>query len=507
MKQFIQLVIVVVTSGMIVIGSQFRKPIVSLASHDQTHPDMKSQVIEVSEDSFDVYLPIISGNPPWISPFGVEPYSPMYEPRLHFTRLQELRAGWVRLGNRISWRDLQPNEGDPIQWDSLATFEQELRDLRGVGVTPVVVITDSPYWATLRPSSCAAIRADKFAAFADFMRQLVNRYKLPEYNLHDWELGNEPDVDPDLVGADNPFGCWGDIDDAYYGGGHYGEMLKVVGQAIKEADPYARVWIGGLLLDRPDSIAHPPICGLPNCGRPELFLEGILESGAAPYFDVVPFHSYTPYKYRTTIYGKVDHDNAIVEAPWYSWGGAYIGKSSFLRQTLQAYGVEKSITLNETSLMCPSEYFSWCNPPGDDFYNAQADFLVRGFVRALAGDVDGVVWYTLEGPGWRYTGLQAFGVPNLAFYSYQQMNNQLHGYRSVVPVDYGSDIEAYAFDERVKFVHVIWAKEDQIFNILVPGEKFIAAYDRDGSVIDPTPNGLDYQLPLGFSPIYIEFSP
>jgi len=471
-------------------------------------PDAPSlPVPEIAAEDVSVYLPIIKGTPPWVSPFGVEPYSTMTESRLHFTRLLELQAGWVRLGNRIAWRDLQPNEGDPIQWDSLAEFEQELLDLREAGVKPVVIVTDSPYWATIRESSCGAIRADKFSAFADFMLQLVNRYKTPEYNLHDWEFGNEPDVDPDLVAPDNVFGCWGDIDDPYYGGEHYGEMLKVVGQAIKQADPYARVWIGGLLLDRPDSIAHPPFCGLPYCGRPELFLAGILESGAAPYFDVVPFHSYTPYKYRTTIYGKVDHDNAIVEAPWYSWGGAYIGKSTFLRQILQSYGVEKSIVLNETSLMCPPEYYSWCNPPSIDFYEAQADFLVRGFIRSLGGEIDGVAWYTLEGPGWRYTGLQDHGVPTLAFSSYQQLTQQFRYMRSIIPVDYGADFESYAVDVRTKIVHALWTKSDQTLTVIIPGENFLSAHDRDGNPLAPTPVGPDFELPVEFSPIYITFSP
>ena len=34
-----------------------------------------------------------------------------------------------------------------------------------------------------------------------------------EFDVHYWELGNEPDVDPILVNSSSGFGCWGDIDD------------------------------------------------------------------------------------------------------------------------------------------------------------------------------------------------------------------------------------------------------------------------------------------------------
>jgi hypothetical protein len=452
-----------------------------------------------------LYLPLVASKPSWMSPFGVEPIGLLLESSLNYTRTLELDAGWVRLGTHVQWLDLQPDEGGPIQWSVLADFEQELRDLKKAGIRPVVTITDSPRWATIIPSSCAAVRADKFPAFADFMRQLVERYKADEYNVHDWELGNEPDVDPNLIATDSGFGCWGDIDDPYYGGQHYGEMLKVVGAAIKQADPDARVWIGGLLLDRPDTTPNPN-CSLVGKCRPELFLEGILLSGAAPHFDVVAYHGYSMY-----INQKVDHDNAISFSSWYGWGGTFIGKARFLRQTLQAYGVTKSLYLNEAGLMCPDAVYSpYCIPPNGpnpDFFQMQADFLSRGFVRALAENISGLAWYTLEGPGWRYTGLLNNGAPNPAFVAYQQLIYQLKDSRYAGMVDYGAQIEAYAFETRLKRVHVVWAKSDQTINLVVPGDKFVAAYDRDGNLITPLPVGPDYQLPVGFSPVYINFSP
>ena len=322
------------------------------------------------------------------------------------------------------------------------------------------------------------------------MRALVARYKTPEFNVHHWELGNEPDVDPDLVPPNNGFGCWGDINDPYYGGQHYGEMIKKVGAAIKAEDPGAKVWIGGLLLDRPNTTD-------PARGKPELFLKGILETGAAPFFDIVPYHSYPPY-----FNAIFDHDSAM-GGPWKSWGGGYVGKARYLRQLMGQYGVDKPVFLNETGLMCP-DYYEWCTPPDNAFYEMQANHIVRAFVRAISENVMGVIWYTLNGPGWRYTGLlDSNGNPKPAYIAYQQLNFQLQNTNYIGPVNYGEGIEAYSFNKGPEVVHLIWTKENQTLTITVPQSKFVRAYDRDGNPITPTVVGADYSLQVGFKPIYL----
>ncbi|MCP4361186.1 MAG: glycoside hydrolase family 5 protein, partial [Chloroflexi bacterium] len=287
--------------------------------------------------SNEVYLPLIAKKHPWVSPFGTETQYTYFPNSTIFTRAEELGVSWIRLNGMISWRALQPNEGDPIDWSMLSDFEDGLRTLKAAGIIPIVIADDYPAWATIEPNSCGAIRTDKFAAYADFVAQLADRYKTDEFNVHHWELGNEPDVDPSLVITNNVWGCWGDIDDPYYGGEHYGEMLKVMTPAVKAANSNAKVWIGGLLLDSPNSEETNP-----GRGRPELFLQGILEAGAAPYFDIVAFHFYVPY---TSF--RQDHDNGGGGGRWDEMGGGVLGKTSFLRNIMQQYGVTKPLFLNE----------------------------------------------------------------------------------------------------------------------------------------------------------------
>lgn len=467
-----------------------------VAFYDIYNPDLLSAEKETLVTGVsNMRLPLVSKHYPWLSPFGFESNASLVGGQI-LTQAKDLQAEWVRLNHRISWRELQPEADDPIQWDLLTGFEAELRSLKAAGLTPIVIVDDYPRWATRndvrndgQPTSCGPIKADRFDDYAYFMRELVSRYKTPEFNVHNWELGNEPDVDPNLIPPDYIFGCWGDIDDPYYGGEYYGEMVKIVGQSIKEEDPQAKVWLGGLLLDTPNTTDAWK-------GKPERFFEGILRAGADPYFDIVPYHAYPTYEDR-----KTDYD--LNAGPWTEWGGNALGKAKYLREVMDVYGVEKPLFLNETGLMCP-EYYYFCNPPNDAFYEMQATHIVRMFVRGLSGGVKGFIWYTLNGPGWRYTGLLDGNVePKPVYLAYQQLNIQLRNTQYIQPVQYGEQFEAYAFSRGSEHVHVIWTVEDEPYGVGVPQHDLIGAYDLEGTPLTLRSVDDSYYLDVGFAPIYI----
>ena len=447
-----------------------------------------------------LFLPTVLLNNNRITPFGVESNQYLLEGGELLDRGVALDVSWVRLGGRISWKNLQPNPGDAIDWAQLSQFEEELLALKKAGITPLVTVQQYPHWAVEgdawhgQPTSCGPLRADTFDEFAEFMRAVVNRYSISEYDVHDWELGNEPDVDPELHGVDNVFGCWGDKDDPFYGGRHYGEMIKVVSQAIKAADPMATVWLGGLLLSAPET-------NNPLIGKPELFLKGVLEAGAAPFFDVVGYHWYPPYLNMV-----VDHD--LYRDDWSDWGGGTIGKAQFLRQIMDEYGVDKPVVLNETGLMCVESSY-YCNPlPVSSFYEMQADFLIRSFVRGLSVNVEGFVWYTLDGPGWRHTGLlNENNDPHEAYFAYQHLASQLKNAIYAGAVSHGLGVEAYAFRRGNVIVQVVWARANEVIPVTFPGSKFVAAYGRIGDHIVPVPVGDDYQLDIQFTPTFIVLKP
>jgi len=444
------------------------------------------------QDDPRVLMPTVLRVSPWRTPFGVElAHRITSTGSILYTRALDLPVGWARLNGRISWRALQPNEGDPINWALLAGFEAELRALRSARITPVVIVSDYPRWAndeTVRwdgqPTSCARLNVDHYDEFAVFMQALVNRYKTGEYNVHIWELGNEPDVDPDLVPADSQFGCWGDIDSDNYGGGVYGNMLRVVTPAIKAADPSAQVWIGGLLLAQ-------PVPSNPDLGHPELFLQGILQSGSAAFFDAIPYHSYPGYNGV-----RMDQD----AGDWAAWGGYLVGKARFLRQIMAPFGVDKPLYIDEVGMNC-----SWCTEPLQDrFLQMQADFLVRSYSRALNENISALMWYTLDGPGWHYSGLlDSNQNPKPVYYAHQQYITRVERSKPLGPVSYGTGIEAYAFGRGGMVTHVIYTITDTAITISLPQNEFIAAYTRDGAVITPGLSGSDYTFQVTFEPIYL----
>lgn len=503
-KAFIQLIIIIT----ILTASVGTVNLVSYAQEEQ--PETPDTV-----ETYNVYIPQLAQDYPWESPFGIEATYPLLTSNTLLPRAVNLQVGMVRMGNQISWRALQPTEGGPIAWDLLATFEQELRGLKENGIRPLVIIKDSPYWA-LDPqkaldangqlSSCGPVAADKFDDFAFFVQQLVERYKTEEFNVHDWELGNEPDVDPTKVPRDYLFGCWGDIDDeAYYGGAYYGEMLKVVAPAIHQADSRAKVWIGGLLLASPES--DNPAAN----GYPERFFRGILASGAAPDFDIVAYHAYAAYWDFLGNGTSFDSDNAV-GGPWDPLGGGTVGKARFLRQIMAEYGVNKPVVLNESGFGCIPDYDA-CQAPDDRFYESQATHLVRFYVRGMSEKIGGFFWYTLNGPGWRNMGLlDGSQQPRKVYMTYQYLSQKLRYARYQNIVDYGPGIEAYAFRVNSQQVHVLWAMEDQTIDVVIPSGAFFEASDRYGNILydqfNPPPFfGSDYLIQVGFEPILITYQP
>jgi len=437
-----------------------------------------------------LYLPVILRDDPWGSPFSVETSSLLTQTLTD--RTKELGVAWMRL-HRLYWRDVQPTEQSAYDWSAMSAFEGELRRLAAAGIQPIVIVHQSPRWATLHETACSAVRPDKLPAFAAFMSAAVNRYKAPEFNVHYWELGNEPDVDPTLVGTDQVFGCWGDANAPYYGGQYYGEMLKVVAPAIRSADPTAKILIGGLLLDRPVDLQPGP-------NKPSLFLKGLLEAGAADYFDLVPYHAYPSFANA-----QMDHDTTSYTS-WAPWGGMVLGKARFLRQIMDEYGVDKPLLLNETALSCYDKYTA-CNPPPETFFEAQADHLVRTFVRAQSAHVGGLSWYTLNGPGWRQGGLLDSEYERRpAFVAYRALIERLSWARYDSPADYGAGIEAYRFTQGEHNVHVVWSKDQTVHTIRVLGSQLIRAYNRDGALLRPVLSGDYRELTVGFQPIYLEIA-
>lgn len=405
---------------------------------------------------------------------------------------QALELG-IRFGRRwrdIAWRDVEPQQGN-YQWGVLASLETELRAARAVGVTPILNVQMTPDWAQgVPPYSCGPIRRDKFDAFADFMVQLVQRYgSTSEYNVRYWQIANEPDIAVGIVPPDSVFGCWGDLNDPYYGGKYFGEMLQVVYPRIKAADPNAIVVMGGLLLEcDPYTMTVPETCKNAERLQSGYFLEGVLMGKGAENVDVIDIHNY----------GLLDMNLPARMTDYYNWVGPQGGtgiaeKVAFVRRLLDKYGKpDLPIMISEVALKCEE--------PSDDCQDVGAAYIPRAYAEGYGLNLTALIYYAMI-TEFKYKGLllEDF-TPKKQFEAYKFMGSQLSWVEHVGPITQFDGVDGQEFKQTfVRRLWILWSKDGLDHTITLPND-FVQAYDKYGNVL-PTSGG---ELTVGWSPVYVQ---
>jgi hypothetical protein len=349
--------------------------------------------------------------------------------------------------NAVVWHYVEPEEGNRL-WYALNDLNKELINLSERGIQAIVIVRGTPAWAQAFPGSfCGPILPEKYAAFASFMQELVQIYSQPPYNVKYWELGNEPDVDPSVVIPDPLFGCLGNLQDPYYGGGAYAEMLKVVYPAIKSVNPQAQVLMGGLLMDCDPT--NPPE------GKDCLstrFLEGILANGGGDYFDIVSFHGYPTYSAA-----------GVRDETFPSWdlrGGIVMGKLDYIRQIMGNFGIDKPIFHTEGGLICPTYNTQSCAVQTPEFMEAQAEYVPKVYLRNWANGVDATIWYGFSGGGWRYSALMGnYASPKPAYLAFKTMQQTLTGFEFVQQIPDQLEFTTYEFTSGERTIWTVWPNQ------------------------------------------------
>ncbi|MFV2045252.1 MAG: hypothetical protein ACC700_18720, partial [Anaerolineales bacterium] len=385
------------------------RPIGSASANDEKRSSTVSSGVQAPLPN-SIFLPLVARDFPLITIFGVGMDQML--PSTGLDQVEQAKASWIRR-SPLNWSDVEPFEG-ARDWSKLAGLEQELIDAASRGINVLLIVHSTPTWAQqVSGYRCGRIRQDKLGAFAEFVHDLVQRYSGPPYNVKNWEIWNEPDIDPDIIADPSwGFGCWGDESDPYYGGGYYGEVLKVVYPKVKQADPSSKVIIGGLLLDcDPD---NPPAGQ--DC-KPSKFLEGILRNGAASYFDGVSFHAYEYYSDALGEYG-----NGNWNSSWDTTGPVTIAKTQFLKGVLANYGVSGKFLINtESGLLCVPAWGITCE---GTFQTTKAYYVAQAYTVAIAEGLKGNVWYSLL--GWRNSELLDSSLnPRPAYYAFQFARSEI----------------------------------------------------------------------------------
>jgi len=402
-------------------------------------------------------------------------------------------AFWVRR-NALLWSEVEPKEGQR-KWGALAGLENEMKNASRDGLSLILIVRSTPSWAQKFPGvTCSAVKPDKLAAFGSFMRDLVARYSPPPYSVKYWEIGNEPDIAPELVSPDSIFGCWGDSKVSYYGGEYYAEMLKVVYPQVKAADPQAQVSIGGLLFDcNPDNPPEPSSSGkLYDCTAGS-FLEGILKNGGGDFFDIVSYHAYDYYAGTIGAFGSSNWHSA-----WNTTGPVSIAKARYIRSLLMTYGhPDKSLMNTESALLCISKN-QQCQ--SEDFASTKSYYVAEVYASALAEALQANVWYSLT--GWRDSGLvdEKF-QPLPAYDAFRFSASMLQGAVFVGNIDQFSGVKGYEFSRKNQRFWILWSQDGADHTIQL-SETPTAVYDVIGTQLTVSRN-----LNLTVAPIYIEWNP
>jgi hypothetical protein len=384
--------------------------------------------------------------------------------------LEESGAGWARV--RINWSWIQPDP-PPAGYVWGPYHDEKLQQVAGTGVRLIATVGDAPDWAADSP--CKPIYPDRLPDFAQFLTDLVDRYKEPPYNIKHWELVNEPDCtwDNGWVGG---LGCWGDETTAEDGEA-YAQMLAVAYQAVKVADPGATVLMGG--------VAHD---WFTEYGGPfdRYFPDDVMAAGGGDYVDALSFHYFPDFHKEWERW--VPHGNpptcGIVDdgqgTPYEAWGKDLIAKTNHFRNRMETcFGVDKPVWVTELA------EHGFANNP--DSLVRQARYVIQGYVRGLAAGVENITWYALVTPNDSYQqGLLLDDLaPKPAFYAYRTMASELRGYTYARTLDV-TGVEGYVFANPCgREKTVAWGSGTPTF---APADQ-LRVVDREGNVSFITDGG------------------
>ena len=457
--------------------------------HNPNPEDPASPLQPAAPQSMNIYLPFSVKNKyfPTPSTFGLETWS--YHPNTNGTNLFNQGAyHWIRR-NGLIWSDVEASQG-AYNWgaSSVASLEKDMLNAVAMAKTIILIVRSTPSWAQQVPGkACGPIQQEDIDNFADFMAAVVQRYSYPPYNVRYFEIGNEQDAPTAGFSGSEIFGCWGDPNDPYYGGGYYAQVLKQVYPKMKTANPDAQVLVGGLLMDC-DPV-NPPAGK--NCTMSK-YLEGILANGGRDYFDAVSFHSYDYYEGDI---GK--YSNANWHSAWNTTGPTVTAKVSYLRNLLSQYAASgKPLFLTEVALLCQKSE-SEC--ASGRFQRTKAHFVAQAYAVAIEQGVQAAIWYHQYNM-WNNTGFMDVDDDPIfeAFYAGKFASKQVGAVRSALNRSDASFF-IYDLDSVNGRLWLVWSRDGRTRDLAL-NPKPAAAYDVFGNPIQ-----VSTRMEIGVAPIYIRW--
>jgi hypothetical protein len=172
--------------------------------------------------------------------------------------VQEAGFRWVK--QEFAWREIEGAGRGVFDWSKTDRVMDQI-DSHGLKVIARVGV--QPEWAGGDYPQVGP--PDDYQDFANFLNALAKRYR---GRIDAYQIWNEPNLARE----------WGDRPP---NPAEYTELLKVAYQTIKAVDPDADIISAGLApTTRSDQVAMPDT----------VFIQGMYDAGAAPYFDLLGAH-------------------------------------------------------------------------------------------------------------------------------------------------------------------------------------------------------------------------
>ncbi len=172
--------------------------------------------------------------------------------------VQEAGFRWVK--QEFAWREIEGAGSGAFNW---ANPDRVMDQIDAYGLNVIARVGAQPEWAGGGYPEVGP--PDDYQDFANFLTALVTRY---QGRIDAYQIWNEPNLARE----------WGNRPP---NPAEYTELLKVAYQTIKAIDPKAYVISAGLApTTRWDKVAMPDT----------VFIQGMYDAGAAPYFDLLGAH-------------------------------------------------------------------------------------------------------------------------------------------------------------------------------------------------------------------------
>ena len=413
-------------------------------------PAIENATIPISAT---VYLPIVSARLWPAAKIGADVGHMTTFPAtvgIGYPLIQQMGGDWLRVW--LPWANVETAPG-VYDW---SVFDPVFAQIDALGMSAMVLLYKAPTWAA--DEACGPITNGP--ALASFTTTLVTRY-------HDvaaaWEFINEPDGwRPHPYGP--VIGCWGND------GAAYAESLALFERTVKQVDPDALVFFGGLAYDAWENFNRD-------------FFSDALAAGAGDSFDGLSFHFYPINR---------------AEFP------SVRDKLQELQGIMADHGVSgKLLWITETSM--------WANSDGG--LDAQRNYIVKELTRAYCAGADNTFWFAITQDAGISDPLHRWLIDpdhNLinAHDTFTHYAGRIKdGYCFGPMADLPPEVEAYQFDTANGPVVIAWTNADPAM-LLIPTDESAAEsrllLDREGQLLETiTPAAGQITMPLEAKPRFL----